>query len=362
MAESKFCFNYVAKSMQVPFQLAIIEVSYVIVSLCLCLQIQFDSLVLPLLRLGCFAKGVNCFPSIPTTPNGLTLNLSEPEFKTSQPPSEKIDEKSFVFAAAEILRFLRDMALDFSTAQSKSLLRVYQKDKVLSGSPPTMASALLHSTPSSHLVHPGAVLCMLDLLPGISFDSLQLPGDWEDEVGAKEVANGNSCNSPDSTEKACENVLKNCLTGEREVEKMSDGGMKLSPQPWDNEDLDDDNQDWALALEKSLEGKDTDHIIPELDSDDGAGGEAEEMGEGIDRSSREAVVDESESADGLTFSGLPDGDGDVSECVNCDGVEGCDKVVRMEEGGQNEEAMKWETDCCRMSADVAAKVCVLCYC
>ena len=44
-----------------------------------------------------------------------------------------------------------------------------------------MAAALLRSNPSSHLVHPGAVLCMLDLLPAISLDSSQLPGDQDDD-------------------------------------------------------------------------------------------------------------------------------------------------------------------------------------
>ena len=58
-----------------------------------------------------------------------------------------IDENSIVFAVAEILRFLRDMALDIFTAQSKSLLQIHQKDKNSSASPPTMAAALLRSPP-----------------------------------------------------------------------------------------------------------------------------------------------------------------------------------------------------------------------
>ena len=334
--------------------------SYVIVSLCLRLQIRFDSLVLPLLRLGCFAKGVNCFPSIPTTPNGLSLNFSESEFKASQPPSEGIDEKSFVFAAAEILRFLRDMALNFTTAQSKSLLQVYRKDKGLSGSPPTMASALLHSTPSSHLVHPGAVLCMLDLLPAISLDSSQLPGDREDEVGVKEVANGNSCNSPDSTEKTCENIVKNHLTGEREVEKMTDGGMKLSSQPRGNEDLDDDNQGWALAHEKSLEGKDTDlpssidttlsyHSTPSLLTHSltslSTSGSPEKV-----RPSTLSLTSTTASGELLS---IPPHLSSLSSSPS----ESSSGIIWQSEG-----VMEWETDYCKMSTDVAGKVCVWWYC
>ena len=124
-----------------------------LVLLMLFLQIRFDSFTAPLLLLGCFAKGVDCFPSVPAPSHGLTLNSSgsftsfESEFRTWQPPSEKIDENSFVFAAAEILRFLRDMALDISTAQSKSLLQIQHKHKNSSASPPTTAAALLCSTP-----------------------------------------------------------------------------------------------------------------------------------------------------------------------------------------------------------------------
>ena len=42
--------------------------------------------------------------------------------------------------------------------------------------------------------------------------------------------------------------------------------------------------------------------------------------------------------------------------VSCEGVEGCDNVVWMGEGGQSEDVMEWETDYCRMSAVVAGKV------
>ena len=79
------------------------------------------------------------------------------------------------------------------------------------------------------------------------------------------------------------------------------------------------------------------------------------------------VADRSESVDGLAFSRLPDSDcgggddGGVSVYVSCEGVEGCDNVVWMGEGGQSEDVMEWETDYCRMSADVAGKV-LACVC
>ena len=72
------------------------------------------------------------------------------------------------------------------------------------------------------------------------------------------------------------------------------------------------------------------------------------------------------NVDGLVFSRLPGGDGDggdnggdnggVSVYVSSEGVKGCDNVVWMGEGGQSEDVMEWETDYCRMSADVAGKV------
>ena len=99
------------------------------------------------------SKGVGCFPSVPAPSHSLTLNFSgsftsfESEFKTWLLPSEQIDENSLVFAAAEILRFLCNMAINISTAQSKSLLQIQHKHKNSSASPPTTAAALLCSTP-----------------------------------------------------------------------------------------------------------------------------------------------------------------------------------------------------------------------
>ena len=93
------------------------------------LQIRFQSFTAPLLLLGCFSRGIVLFP-----PSGSEEedNLSsspgfqsfEAEFKTWQQPGEKLDENSFVFSAAEVFRFLRDMALDIPMTQSVSLLQV----------------------------------------------------------------------------------------------------------------------------------------------------------------------------------------------------------------------------------------------
>ena len=55
------------------------------------------------------------------------------------------------------------MALDVSTTQSTPLLEIQHREKNYRGS-----SAA--KVPSAHLVHPGAVLCMMDLLPGVDVD------------------------------------------------------------------------------------------------------------------------------------------------------------------------------------------------
>ena len=115
-------------------------------------------------------------PSVPAPSHGLTLNFSgsftsfESEFKTWLLPSEKIDENSFVFAAANI-----------STAQSKFLLQIHQKDKNSSASPPQCLPHCFAVPPPPIWCTPSAVLCMLDLLPAISLDSSQLPGDQDDD-------------------------------------------------------------------------------------------------------------------------------------------------------------------------------------
>ena len=140
-----------------------------------------------------------------------------------------------------------------------------------------MAAALLCSNPSSQLVHPGAVLCMLDLLPAISLDSSQLPGDQDD----------------------------------------------------------DDDQCWVVAHDKL--SKDEGRMVPERDSEIGAG-------RGSDRNGVEIRIM------GGTFlkwwlirakmlmvwlsldSDCGGGDdGGVSVYVSCEGVEGCDNVVWMGE-------------------------------
>lgn len=98
----------------------------------------------------------------------------ESEFKTCRQPTENLDPNSFVFCAAEIFRFLRDMALDLSGTHSTPLLEaggvgkgagLQNRDKNFYGAPP---STNRKNILSQHLIHPGAVLCMVDLLPAFT--------------------------------------------------------------------------------------------------------------------------------------------------------------------------------------------------
>ena len=97
------------------------------------LQIRYDSFTAPLLLLGCFSKDVMSFKEAPPTSDpqnspplfqssGSFSNF-DAEFKTWKAPSENLDENSYIYCAAEIFRFLRDMALDIPASQSTSLLQ-----------------------------------------------------------------------------------------------------------------------------------------------------------------------------------------------------------------------------------------------
>ncbi len=97
-----------------------------------CLQIRFESFTEPLLLLGCFDMNSKTFdPDHPLESHDHSKLSStgsftsfEAEFKSWKPPCDNLNEDSFVYCAAEIFRFLRDMALDIPFNQSTSLLEV----------------------------------------------------------------------------------------------------------------------------------------------------------------------------------------------------------------------------------------------
>ncbi len=96
-----------------------------------CLQIRFESFTEPLLLLGCFDMNSKNFNSANLEPHDHSelsctgsFTSFEAEFKSWKPPCDTLNEDSFVYCAAEIFRFLRDMALDIPFNQSTSLLEV----------------------------------------------------------------------------------------------------------------------------------------------------------------------------------------------------------------------------------------------
>lgn len=105
-----------------------------------------------------------CNHFVPEEANHMGTYVSfDAEFKTWKPPEGEVNTETSVYCAAEIFRFLRDMALDIPLAQSKLLLQVSADN--MYGSPGN-----IRGTAPAPLVHPGAVLCMVDLLPAINID------------------------------------------------------------------------------------------------------------------------------------------------------------------------------------------------
>ena len=238
------------------------------------LQIRYDSFSAPLLLLGCFSKDSTSFPEATPTflhpshsssdsttnnekgsdvtdggvagdqrGNSAATNPSpafqtsgsfsnfEAEFKTWKQPSEHLNENSFVFCAAEIFRFLRDMALDVPGTGSASILttgggkaggslgrkavggggvdNIHQREKNFYGAPPVTTKKFGGN--SQHLIHPGAILCMMDLLP-----SVVVSEEMFHPQPRPESASGRGI-SP--------------LLGERSVSPLSDTGLGSSSKP-----------------------------------------------------------------------------------------------------------------------------------
>ena len=344
------------------------------------LQIRFDSFTAPLLLLGCFAKGVEKFPSSPALSPGLMLDSSGSftsfvsEFKTWQPPSEEINPNSFVFAAAEILRFLRDMALEVSTTQSKSLIQNQQRDKNFYGSPPTTPAVHLRGTPSSHLVHTGAVLCMLDLLPAITFDPSQYPG------ANTERKKSFGLSSQDSVNEACENLAEKSLVEESKQEKNVKlnvtklDGLRGSLQGGTNVGLGDGVQNWILEQDSLVTKGYRDETPLPKDSNIRASGDTVEGG-GRNVDERGSVVSENDDVDGLAVSRLAEGISGGGVSVSVEDVKRGDRMVWAGElarkkdkpAEEKDEETMWEIEYCKMSAEEAHKVrmhvrtCILVY-
>lgn len=149
------------------------------------LQIQFDSFSEPLKLLGCFAHDIEQCRPINThlSPVKDSAQSIESEFQPLTPPTEHLSTNSFIYCAAEIFRYLRDMALGIPLSQSKPMLRSAPTTSpvhsaVSSSATPILSHGSSHSSGqpkkffSGYLVHPGAVLCLMDLLPAVDYDSV----------------------------------------------------------------------------------------------------------------------------------------------------------------------------------------------
>ena len=128
-------------------------------------QIKFESFSDPLRSLGCFCSDVKTvMPYMHQRPKHSLTNFQRSEslawfnaeFKLFDPPSSKLSKSSSLHAAAEIFRFLRDMALGIPDTDSEPLILDNCIDEILSP-----------SYLGRYLVHPGATICMVDLLPAV---------------------------------------------------------------------------------------------------------------------------------------------------------------------------------------------------
>ena len=160
----------------------------------LCLQIKFESFSVPLRSIGCFCSDVTTIlpymqkfqrPKQPRTKFHKSVSLAwfNAEFKLFDPPSSKLSKSSSLHAAAEIFRFLRDMALGIPDADSELLIldnRV--EDEILSP-----------SYLGKYLIHPGATICIVDLLPAVHWtcyrviESCDISGDVNTEMTDTEI-------------------------------------------------------------------------------------------------------------------------------------------------------------------------------
>ena len=226
----------------------------------------------------------------------------------------------------------------------------------------------LRGTPSSHLVHPGAVLCMLDLLPAITLDPSQYPGD------SSERKVSSSTDSQDSINKACENLVKKSLVDGNIREKNVNlnvtklDALRGSLQRAAKVNSGNEMQSWILEQDDLImEGYGDEPPLPRDSVIHASGDRVEEGGHDVDE--RGLVAREDDNVDGSSVSRLIEGisgaGGSVSGAVvsvSVDSVERGEgmmwagKLARKDRTEEKEETV-WETEYCRMSAEEAHKVC-----
>ena len=149
----------------------------------------------------------------------------ESEFKTWHPPSRDLSHDSAVYCASEIFRFLRDMALGIQSHQSTSLIDAITigltREKNFYGAPPVTAARQKAGSSSLHLEHPGAVLCMVDLLPAVGIDEAFAEDDVSLENDSNVVENRNQAQA-DKQDECVSPVLSNDNNRIKLEEKVPD--------------------------------------------------------------------------------------------------------------------------------------------
>ena len=137
------------------------------------MQIKFESFSDPLRSLGCFCSDMKTImPHMPKFqhPKYSSTNVHKSEslawfnaeFKLFDPPSSKLSKSSSLHAAAEIFRFLRDMSLGIPDTDSEPLIL------------DSCVEILSPSYLGKYLAHPGATICMVDLLPAVHWTSYRV--------------------------------------------------------------------------------------------------------------------------------------------------------------------------------------------
>ena len=219
---------------------------------------------------------------------------------------------------------------------------------------------------------------MLDLLPAITLDPSQYPGD------SSERKVSSSTGSQDSIDKACENLVKKSLVYGNIREKNVNlnvtklDALRGSLQRAAKVDLGNEVQSWILEQDDLImEGYGDEPPLPRDSVIRASGDRVEEGGHDVDE--RDLVAREDDNVDGSSVSRLIEGisgaGGSVSGAggsvsggavvsVSVDSVErGEDmmwagKLARKKDRTEEKEETVWETEYCRMSAEEAHKVCI----
>ena len=156
-------------------------------------------------------------------------------------------QDSAIYSASEVFRFLRDMSLGIQSHQSTSLIDAMTiglaREKNFYGAPPVTAARQKAGNSTLHLEHPGAVLCMVDLLPAVGVDETHADDTTSDKDG-EAVENKEPLPpvlSPDNRIGGVPDVIANQLSKIRKERKKLDlQELDVERQDLEKEVMDDE--------------------------------------------------------------------------------------------------------------------------